>query len=155
MKLASIVTAAGLILATIGAVPAIADPGHGKGNGRGHARHAEARDHGDDRRDHRRAYRDDRRDRIVHVVDCPPGLARKNPPCIPPGQARKHSHPYGNRVGDLLRLGDYAVIRDPRRYDLESRRGWDYYRDDDSIYRVDSNTRKILAVINLIDAFSN
>ena len=29
------------------------------------------------------------------------------------------------------------------------------YRDDDRIYRVDSNTRKILAVINLIDAFSN
>lgn len=145
MKLASIMTAAGLILATIGT--AAADPGHGKGNGKGHPRHAEARDR-DDRRD-------DRRHRAVHVADCPPGLARKNPPCVPPGQARKRPDHHGTRIGDVLRLGDYAAIGDPRRYDLEPRRGWDYYRDDNSIYRVDSNTRKILAIINLIDAFSN
>lgn len=139
MKLASMVTAAGMILATIGAVPAAADSGHGKG--KGHARHVEARDHRDDR--------------VVHVADCPPGLARKNPPCVPPGQARKHPVRHGSRVGDILRLDDHVVIRDPRRFDLEPRQGWDYYRGDDSIYRVDSNTRKILAVINLINAFSD
>ncbi|WP_347138346.1 hypothetical protein [Paracoccus sp. SSK6] len=148
MKFASILAAAGLIAASVAASPVLADPGNGKGHGKAHARHAETRGHRDDRRD-------DRRHRTVHVADCPPGLAKKNPPCVPPGQARKHSVEYGSRVGDVLRTRDYVLIRDPRRYDLESRRGWDYYQDNNSVYRVDSNTRKILAVINLIDAFSN
>lgn len=137
MKLASTLTAAGLIFATLAGAPAVADPGHGKGHGKAHARHAERHEH---------------RDR--HDAHCPPGLAKKGPRCIPPGHARKHDH-HRHHVGDVLRRGDYAIIRDPRRYDLEDRRGWDYYRDDNSIYRVDSNTQKILAVINLINAFSN
>ncbi|WP_323009612.1 alpha/beta hydrolase [Paracoccus sp. (in: a-proteobacteria)] len=87
-----------------------------------------------------------------YVADCPPGLAKKNPPCVPPGQARKGNYPV---IGDILRVGDYRIIRDPRRHDLEYRRGWDYYRDDNHIYRVESSTRKILAVLNLVDAFTN
>lgn len=144
MKLASRLAAAGLVLATLGAAPAMADPGngkgHGNGNGKKHARYG-----------HDQGKHGDYHGRSNYVADCPPGLAKKNPPCIPPGQARK----YGNRVGDTLRVGDYIVIRDPHRYDLEQRRGWDYYRDDDRIYRVDSGTRKVLAVMNLIDAFTN
>ncbi|WP_041527605.1 hypothetical protein [Paracoccus aminophilus] len=122
--------------------PAFADPGNGKG----------WKNHGGQRAGHGR---DDRRSpRIGYRADCPPGLAKKNPPCMPPGQAKKYAPHYGSRVGDILRTRDYVVIRDPRRYDLERRRGWDYYRDDNQIYRVDSGTRKILAVLNLIDAFS-
>lgn len=87
-----------------------------------------------------------------YVADCPPGLAKKNPPCVPPGQVGKR---FGTRVGDTLRIGDYVLIRDFDRYDLKRRNGWSYYRDDDRIYRIDSGTRKILAVLNLIDAFAN
>lgn len=132
VKLATAVALA----ASLGAAPVAADPGGGKG---GHARH------------------DDRSSRggVHHVADCPPGLAKKNPPCIPPGQARKGDVHYGTRIGDVLRVGDYLVIRDPRRYDLATRPGWSYYRDGDRVYRVDSGTRRILAVLNLIDAFTN
>lgn len=143
MKLAYRLIAAGVALAALGAEPVIADPGNGNGHGNKHGK-PQARanfdngKHGDDRR---RSY----------YADCPPGLAKKQPSCVPPGQAKK----YGNRVGDVLRVGDYIVVRDPSRYDLERRRGWDYYRDDNRIYRVDSGTRKVLAVMNLIDAFAN
>ena len=117
--------------ASVAAVPAWADPGRGKGKAHGN-HHSGFTGH------------------------CPPGLARKNPPCIPPGQARKsYDHHYGSRIGDILRIGDYVVIRDPRRLNLKPHDDWRYYRDGDRAYRVDRDTRKILSVINLIDAFTN
>lgn len=115
------------IIGVIFATSAVAEPGRGHG--------------------HQRAQ--------SHIGHCPPGLAKKNPPCVPPGQARKNGFHYGNRVGEILRAGDYVLIRDPRRYDLQRRQGWSYYRDGNRAYRVDSETRQILAILNLIDAFSN
>lgn len=85
-----------------------------------------------------------------HSNGCPPGLAKKSPACVPPGQAKKR----WNR-GDHLRIEDYRRIADPRRYDLQARPDWDYYRDGNRVYRVDRDTRRILAILNLIDAFSN
>lgn len=140
MKQAPILLTA-LAVAALGAAPVTADPGRGHGKGKHPARHYDERGH-----------RDGHRVQTRYVADCPPGLAKKNPPCIPPGQVGKR---YGTRVGDTLRIGDYLLIRDLDRYGLEQRRGWNYYRDDGRIYRVDSGTRKILAVLNLIDAFAN
>lgn len=125
--------------------PTFAEPSRGNGHGHGAKKQAHKE---------RRAH-EGRTARIGYVADCPPGLAKKNPACVPPGQARTQHVHYGNRVGNVLRVGDYVVIPDPRRYDLETRRGWEYYRDNDSVYRVDSSTRKVLAVLNLIDAFAN
>ncbi|MDS9466338.1 hypothetical protein RGQ15_01960 [Paracoccus sp. MBLB3053] len=139
MQLAQKLGAAALILAVAGMSPAAADPGRGHGK----EQHGQRHDKGKSKA------------RPHYAANCPPGLAKKNPPCVPPGQARKNTVHYGNRVGDILRVGDYYVIRDPRRYDLESRDGWRYYRDDNRVYRVDSGTKKVLAVLNLIDAFSN
>jgi len=138
MKLTTKLIAA-LVIATIGAAPVAADPGRGNGKGETGRHHDE------------RGPRDERRVQTRYVADCPPGLAKKTPPCVPPGQVGKR---FGTRVGDTLRIGDYVLISDFDRYDLERRRGWSYYRDDDRIYRVDSGTRKILAVLNLIDAFT-
>ena len=76
-------------------------------------------------------------------------------PCVPPGQARKQEVRYGTRVGDVLRVGDFVVISDPRRHVLDPRSDWQYDRDDDRIYRVDSDTRRVLAVLDLIEAFTN
>ena len=70
---------------------------------------------------------------------CPPGLARKNPPCIPPG----HS----------LRSYDYERIYDYDRYGLD-RRG-SFYRVGQLIYRADSDTFKILEVIGAVDDILN
>lgn len=122
-----------LVIAALSIAPALAEPGKGNGNGDKKHHGAEAR----------------------QVLACPPGLAKKDPACVPPGQAKKNPVRYGTRVGDVLRVGDYFVVRDPGRYDLGRRAGWDYYHDDTTIYRVDSGTRRILAVLNLIDAFSN
>lgn len=83
------------------------------------------------------------------------GWPRRIRPASPPGQARKIVRDYGLGVGQILPRDRYIRISDPYRYDLEPRPGWDYYRGDDAIYRVDSSTRKILAVLNLISAFSN
>lgn len=126
------------IVAMMGAAPAVADPGRGHGKDR-YGRH-----------DHQR-----QKPPARYIADCPPGLAKKNPPCIPPGQARNHDTRHGNRVGDILRLGDYVIIRNPGRYNLTPHRDWRYYRDDSRIYRIDSGSRKVLAVLNLIDALSD
>lgn len=78
---------------------------------------------------------------------CPPGLAKKNPPCIPPGQVGK-AYPRYDR-GDVLD-GDYWVIRDPDRYRLE--RNGNYAVLGDYVYRIDPETRKVL---NLIGALAD
>ncbi len=143
----STLAATAIVIAALGALPAVAGPGRGHGNGphAKHQAHHQAQHHRD---------RDARRGHGPRIAGCPPGLARKNPPCVPPGQARNQVR-YGDRVGDVLRVGDFIVIRDPRRYDLPQRPGWDYYRDNDRIYRVDSATRRVLAIQELIEAFSN
>ena len=130
MRSSGSLTAMAVVAAALVATPALSDPGRGKD--KGHGEHVSRT-----------------------AQHCPPGLAKKNPPCVPPGQARKSDDRYYPRVGDVLRVGDYVVVRDPRQYDLETRDGWRYYRDGNRAYRVDSDTRKVLAVIELISAFSN
>lgn len=129
--------AAALVIAALSIAPALAEPGKNNGNGNGHGN---KKNHGGEAR---------------QVLACPPGLAKKDPACVPPGLAKKGAVRHGTRVGDVLRVGDHVIVSDPRRYDLEPRAGWDYYRDDNTIYRVDSGTRRVLAVLNLVDAFSN
>ena len=75
---------------------------------------------------------------------CPPGLAKKQNGCLPPGQAKKI---YGR--GDYL-TGDYVVIRNPGRYGLD--RDETYYRVGDYIYRVDRDTREVLDLIGAVAA---
>ncbi len=121
---------AGLAALTIMASPALAD-GRGKGQGqdRGHIR-VQAPQAG---------------------WNCPPGLAKKNPPCVPPGQARKATS--GFDVGDILSGDRYIRIRNPDRYDLDLDPSWRYLRDGDTVYRVDRDTGRILAIMNLLNAF--
>lgn len=81
------------------------------------------------------------------IGHCPPGLAKKNPPCVPPGQAKKTY-----RVGDRYYDNDYLSDYDRRRYNLPKlRRGESYYRVGDSFIRVDNETREVL---ELIEAFA-
>ncbi|WP_281972161.1 hypothetical protein [Ruegeria faecimaris] len=72
---------------------------------------------------------------------CPPGLAKKNVPCVPPGQANKLY-----RNGEFIN-GDYRWIDDPFRYGLN--RG-SYVRAGDYVYRVDPDTRKVLNLIGAV-----
>jgi hypothetical protein len=121
-----------LILASAAAIafagPAFAKPGHGQGHGNPHA-YGVTGPVG------------------YGVGGCPPGLAKKNPPCVPPGQAKKI---YG--VGQRLPLGfgtPYAYNRIP--YDVRSRYGLnpngDYYYGDGYLYRVDPRTSLVQQAI--------
>ncbi|MDF2142697.1 excinuclease ABC subunit A [Paenirhodobacter sp. CAU 1674] len=78
---------------------------------------------------------------------CPPGLAKKNNGCLPPGHA-KRIWQRGERIES-----DYIVIRDPTRYRLDPRQT--YWQSGDYIYRVDRETGKVLALIGAISALVN
>ncbi|MGB8624240.1 MAG: excinuclease ABC subunit A [Paracoccaceae bacterium] len=107
---------------------------------------------------------------------CPPGLAKKSPACVPPGQAKKwrghredggDDHRYGRdsyRDDDhrwdpqhgYYRRGErvddhYVFINDPWRYGLD--RHYRYYRRDGYILRVDPDTQKVLDLIGAVSAF--
>ena len=72
---------------------------------------------------------------------CPPGLAKKAVPCVPPGQVKNLY-----RTGDYINR-DYRWINDPYRYGLN--RG-SYIRAGDYVYRVDPDTRKVLNLIGAV-----
>lgn len=78
---------------------------------------------------------------------CPPGLAKKQNGCLPPGQAKKI---YGR--GDILQ-GDYVLIRNPDRFGLDPNST--YYWVGDNVYRVDRDTKAVLDLIGSIAAVLN
>ena len=109
-------------------VPALAKPGKGQGNP--HAGH------------------------VGHVGygtgGCPPGLAKKNNGCLPPGQAKKLFN-----VGQRLPYGyngytPYGSIP----YDLRSRYdlndNYRYIYRDDYLYQVDPTTLVVQRILNAI-----
>ncbi|NDW54806.1 excinuclease ABC subunit A [Aliiroseovarius sp. PrR006] len=73
---------------------------------------------------------------------CPPGLAKKNPPCVPPGLAKP-------KEGDYVHDYDYRPITDYDRYRLDPE--YSYYRVGEMIYRADPTTFQILEIIGLMD----
>jgi hypothetical protein len=117
-----------LILAGVAALattaPAYADPGHGKG----HKGHAYAYGGG----------------------GCPPGLAKKNNGCLPPGQAKKLYNAGQRWPGSYGYRWNYDQIP----YDLRSRYGFDpddrYYYGDGYLYQVDPATMLISQVVSAI-----
>jgi hypothetical protein len=84
------------------------------------------------------------------VHGCPPGLAKKAVPCVPPGQAKKI---YG--IGERLPLGafnPYAYNRIP--YDLRTRYDLspygNYYYGNGYLYRVDPRTMLVQQVVSAL-----
>jgi hypothetical protein len=91
------------------------------------------------------------------ALACPPGLAKKDPPCIPPGQARRgggddhvvHGGRYADR-DDLIYLDDYP------RYGLPGLPyGQRYAVVDDQIVVIDAETYEVLQLIRLFSALAN
>lgn len=85
---------------------------------------------------------------------CPPGLAKKSPACVPPGQARKRRDPRrGDRIDDY---DDYAWLHDYDRYDLPRLpRGQRYYVVGNRVYRVNQDTYEILDFVRALGAILN
>jgi hypothetical protein len=85
-----------------------------------------------------------------NVGHCPPGLAKKNTPCVPPGQAKK-AYSVGDRFSD-----DYYLVREFSKYRLpELRRNESYYRIGDTFFRVNQSTREILQLFEAVGAVLN
>ena len=91
---------------------------------------------------------------------CPPGLAKKSIPCVPPGQAKKGVRADGYQFDDrVYRRGDYyrddgryRWVRDYDRYGLPRlREGEVYYGGGNIVLRVDRETRQVLDLIRLVD----
>ena len=92
-----------------------------------------------------------RRDQVVVVRDqgarCPPGLAKKSPACVPPGQARN------GLVGRVMNWRDVHLVRKPGLYGLaEAPRGQRYAIIDGRLVGIDASTAKVLSVIRTVDA---
>jgi hypothetical protein len=84
------------------------------------------------------------------VGGCPPGLAKKNNGCLPPGQAKKLYN-----IGQRFPRGyGHAWTYDQIPYDLRRRYGFDdddrYYYGDGYLYRVDPATMLISQVVSAI-----
>lgn len=78
---------------------------------------------------------------------CPPGLAKKSPACVPPGQARH------GLVGSVVDWSDVHVVRKPGLYGLANApNGQRYAIVNGKLVRIDSGTAKVLSVIRAVDS---
>jgi hypothetical protein len=128
--------------------PALAKPGNGHGNqGKGHA----AMTHGKVKS--RGVVVSDRYGRL-YALDargsCPPGLARKNNGCLPPGQAKKLydvGQRYNRNFGTVWgynQIPDY--LRNQYTFDPNDR----YYYNQGYLYQVDPKTMLVQQVISAL-----
>lgn len=91
---------------------------------------------------------------------CPPGLAKKNPPCVPPGQAKKGLSTgewlNRDRIGYVVDRDDLVFLDDYILYDLPplpySQR---YAVVDDRIVVIDPESYRILQLIRVFTAIAN
>ncbi len=90
----------------------------------------------------------------AHGLHCPPGLAKKNPPCVPPGQAKKAEPQayHSIAVGDYIQGDDWVLISDPLRLGL---RDGSYVRYQDYVYQVRPDTLEVLALVGLAEKILN
>jgi len=120
------------------ASPALAKPGQGHGQGHGNPH---AMNHGDHGKGALYGY---------GQGGCPPGLAKKNNGCMPPGKFKKLygvGQRYPGNYGSLWNYNQIPVdLRS--RYDLD--RSNRYYYGDGYLYQVDPRTRLIEQVVNAI-----
>lgn len=103
-------------------------------------------------KDHR-ANHEQRNGNARVVGHCPPGLAKKDPACVPPGQARATRDHYQLRVGDVIDLQHVHIVTRPGLYGLDAPRSSDRYAVvNGRLVRVDESTGKILTIIRLVEA---
>ena len=81
---------------------------------------------------------------------CPPGLAKKNPPCVPPGQAKKLYEVGHHFSQDYRGWTPYNQIP----YDLRNQYRLDpygrYIYDQNYIYQVDPKTLVVSQILNAV-----
>lgn len=87
---------------------------------------------------------------------CPPGLAKKDPPCVPPGLARRGGDDHHGRRGHFVDRDDLFFLDDYPRYDLPSLPyGQRYAVVDDRIVVIDAQSYEVLQLIRLFTALAD
>jgi len=135
------------------ATPALAKPGHGQGHGgQVHGSQSHVNAHANSK--HGKHIVTTRNGGRLYAADargsCPPGLAKKDNGCMPPGQAKKLynvGQRYNRNFGERW---SYSQIP----YDLRSRYSFDqddrfYYRNG-YIYQVDPRTMLVQQVVSAL-----
>lgn len=97
---------------------------------------------------------------FAEAIGCPPGLAKKNPPCVPPGQAKKgvttDQWLNRDRTGDVVQSSDLVYLDDFALYDLPTLPyGQRYAVVDDRIVVIDPESYKILQLIRVFTELGN
>ncbi len=95
--------------------------------------------------------------------DCSPGLADRNPPCVPPGLARQGvtteewlNRDFDYQVGDVLQPTDFDYLNDPEFYGLPLLTdGSRYAIIDGTVVALDSESYEILQLIRAFAAVAN
>ena len=122
------------------AAPAAAKPDKGHGNHGKHAAHA-TMDHGKHGKHQMYGY---------GTGNCPPGLAKKNAMCMPPGQFKKLygvGQRYPSNYGNLWSYNQIPLdLRTQYAFGQNHR----YYYGDGYLYQVDPRTMLIQRVVNAI-----
>ena len=78
---------------------------------------------------------------------CPPGPAKKDPACAPPGKARQTA------VGSVIDPGSTHLVSRPGLYGLgEPPRGQRYAIVNGRLVRIDRESGRILSIIRIVDA---
>lgn len=131
----------------------------GNDNGRGHSHGYEdsARHHSDHDGDVTIAINFGDREIIENYLagaarrDCPPGLAKKNPPCIPPGQAKKWriGYPLPDDVVFVPISGDLLGRLHPLPY------GYQYVQVDKDVLLIAEASKKVIDAVTLLSAVGN
>jgi hypothetical protein len=154
LKMLMLAGAAAMAIAS----PAVAKPDHAKGHGKSHVSSAKAKPVKAkastrvkvDRNRNRIDDRDEALARKYGGALCPPGLWKKTPSCVPPGQAKRMFRE-GQRLNNNYRYytpyGDIPlVLRD--QYDLSD--DYRYIYRDNVIYVIDPTTRLVRDIINAV-----
>ena len=132
------------------AAPAMADPGKSKGHGN-QAKQGQmsSKAHGKQAKHARKIYQGHTAANYWGNRNCPPGLAKKNNGCLPPGIA-KQSFNVGDRWNGNYRQWSYNQVpldwRNQYGLDRDNR----YYYRDGYLYSVDPRTRLVESVIQAL-----
>jgi hypothetical protein len=113
--------------------PAYAKPDHAKGHSKAqHAQHHAGTPYG------------------YGAGGCPPGLAKKNNGCRPPGQAKKLYNIGQRWPGQYGHAWNYNQIPYDLRQQYGFNPGYNYYYGDGYLYRVDPKTMLIQQVVSAL-----
>ncbi len=131
------------------AAPAAADPGKGKGKGHGNQAKQGQMMHQGQGKHAKHVYQGRAAANFWGNRSCPPGLAKKNNGCLPPGIARQ-SFNVGDRWNGNYSQWNYNQVPTDWRnqYNLDSDNRY-YYRNG-YLYSVDPRTRLVESVIQAL-----